>query len=136
MEKIYTDPASPFGSPLLRQSLKDSGKSRADLWAFAGIVAVEFGMEMNNIACDDRKDARVIQPCCMHLEGEDGCKIRPDRSFIFETGRADCVEHDAIDTYKATKEESHPTPVGNGKDTVDFFKKTYNTGSSIKRISL
>ena len=31
--------------------IRDSGKSRADLWAFAALMAVEFGKETTNIAC-------------------------------------------------------------------------------------
>ena len=30
---------------------RDSGKSRADLWAFAALMAVEFGKDTTNIAC-------------------------------------------------------------------------------------
>ena len=33
-------------------SLKASGKSRADLWAFATIAAVEYSVETNNMVCD------------------------------------------------------------------------------------
>ena len=34
-------------------SLYNQGISRADLWAFATIAAVEYGINMNNIMCDD-----------------------------------------------------------------------------------
>ena len=30
------------------RSLQESGKSRADLWAFAAITAVDFGIVVNN----------------------------------------------------------------------------------------
>ncbi len=37
LEEIYTNPNFPFNIPYkLNVSMKDSGKSRADLWAFAG----------------------------------------------------------------------------------------------------
>ena len=36
LEAIYTVPDFPSRSPVLTKSLKDSGKSRADLWALAG----------------------------------------------------------------------------------------------------
>ena len=49
LEAIYTDPAFPNRAPVLEQSLKESGKSRADLWSLAGIVAVEYGIETNNL---------------------------------------------------------------------------------------
>ena len=35
-----------FQAPSLPQSPKDSGISRADLWAFAGMVAVEHGIQL------------------------------------------------------------------------------------------
>ena len=64
LERIYTDKDQPGASPSLDESLRcisqfvnqhffirDSGKSRADLWAFAALMAVEFGKETTNIAC-------------------------------------------------------------------------------------
>ena len=49
-------------TPVLEESLKDSGKSRADLWAFAAIVAVEFGIENTNLACDDEYVDNPLNP--------------------------------------------------------------------------
>ena len=51
MEEIYTNPNFPKNTPELEVSIKDSGKSRADLWAFAALVAAEFGIHNNNLAC-------------------------------------------------------------------------------------
>merc|ERR1712012_972687 len=34
-------------------SLKETGKSRADLWAFAGMTAVELGVQFHNSICDE-----------------------------------------------------------------------------------
>ena len=34
------------------KKFQDSGKSRADLWAFAALVAVEYSMESNNMVCN------------------------------------------------------------------------------------
>ena len=45
-----------FRTPNLQTSMYESGKSRADLWAFAAIVAVEFGVETNNGVCDGSFD--------------------------------------------------------------------------------
>ena len=42
----------PSGLCSLNVSLKASGKSRADLWAFAVITALEYAIENNDIACD------------------------------------------------------------------------------------
>ena len=89
----------------------ESGKSRADLWAFAAIVAVEFGVETNNGVCDDSLDflnaggagpnvdtttlsegwlAGFIQ--CSEDKGQADCKMNFPRSFKFQTGRKDCTE--------------------------------------------
>ena len=52
LEEIYTNPDFPKGTDSLPQSMKDSGKSRADLWAFAALVALQYGVENNNLACE------------------------------------------------------------------------------------
>ena len=41
LEKVYTDRKYPKNAPALKQSPKDLGISRADLWAFAGLVALD-----------------------------------------------------------------------------------------------
>ena len=54
LEEIYTNANFPKHKklPKLDISMEKSGKSRADLWAFASLVAVEYGIENNNLACD------------------------------------------------------------------------------------
>ena len=55
LEKIYTTIDWPFIKPInenLKISLYQSGKSRADLWQFAGLVALEQAIERANRACD------------------------------------------------------------------------------------
>jgi hypothetical protein len=47
LEEIYTNPDFPQGSPQLETSLQNCGKSRADLWAFAGIVAIGAPMDLD-----------------------------------------------------------------------------------------
>ena len=54
LEEIYTNPNFPKHTSKLTKSMKDSNKSRADLWAFAALVATEFGILQNNLACDDK----------------------------------------------------------------------------------
>ena len=51
LEVIYTTLDYPKAAPALNVSLRDSGKSRADFWAFAAMMAVEFGKDTTNIAC-------------------------------------------------------------------------------------
>jgi hypothetical protein len=52
LEMIYTSIDWPFLEPSLDVSLYQSGKSRADLWELAGLVALERTLERANRACD------------------------------------------------------------------------------------
>ena len=55
LEEIYKsdrDNNWPPDTRILNTSLKNSGKSRADLWAFAANVALERMIERANFACD------------------------------------------------------------------------------------
>ena len=55
LELIYKTIDWPFITPVnpkLKVSLYQSGKSRADLWQFAGLVALEQTLERSNRACD------------------------------------------------------------------------------------
>ena len=52
LEKIYTTIDWPFKEASLTASLQQLGKSRADLWQFAGLVALERAIERANRACD------------------------------------------------------------------------------------
>ena len=53
LERIYTVPTYPEWSPPLNKSLKETGKSRADLWAFATLASAWVGLRQNNQACKD-----------------------------------------------------------------------------------
>ena len=122
LEEIYKTTCA-FG-PCVGQSLFASGKSRADLWAFAGIVAVEYGMETTNVACNNITDGRVLQLTCIHDTGPN-CKIQPQRTFQFQYGRVDCIGSDQAFPYKTNKTEQHPNPVGDGGSTLQFFKENF-----------
>ena len=124
LEKVYRDVSYPAGAPSLANSLFASGKSRADLWAFAAIVAVEYGMATTNIACDDMMDPRILKPSCIHDNGPD-CKIKLARDFKFHSGRSDCTDHHWKFSYITTKKEKHPNPMANGPATVAFFKQYF-----------
>ena len=54
LEQVYTNPKFPKikGGVELKQSMKESGKSRADLWHFAALVAIHYGANNNNLACN------------------------------------------------------------------------------------
>ena len=51
LELIYTLTDWPPGARSLPVSLKESGKSRADLWAFAGSVGLERAIDWSNFNC-------------------------------------------------------------------------------------
>merc|ERR1712198_793611 len=121
LEAIYTVPGFPSRSPVLTKSLKDSGKSRADLWALAGIVAVEYGIETNNMKCDDPSSVSG----CHHLQGQSDCRVNMTRTIPFRTGRADCVVTDEARPYIASKHEAHPNSVGDGPETIKFFQDNF-----------
>ena len=124
LEHVYTNPQFPkYMAPYLPVSLKDSGKSRADLWAFAALVAVEYGVETNNMVCDGTYNNNPQKQCHEDL-GKESCKVDFHVKLTFKTGRKDCTEF-GDKPYKATKEESHPNAVGNGKMTLDFFKNDF-----------
>ena len=74
LEEIYTNPDFPSNAPSLSISLKNSGKSRADLWAYATILAVEYGVGTNNIQCDDPTNSDPREQC-HHQQGLSGCKV-------------------------------------------------------------
>ena len=123
VEAIYTDRSFPAKTPQLSLSLQQSGKSRADLWAFAAIVAVEYSLELHNMVCDN---PTILQPDqCHPREGQPDCRLEMPRPIIFKTGRKDCMSTGSP-SYKQDKEEAHPNPQSNGQGTVDFFKRDFN----------
>ena len=68
LEEIYTNASFPVlhNIPALNQSMKESGKSRADLWAFAGLVAAQVGIEQNNLACQGKGSSRFNSKSLIH----------------------------------------------------------------------
>ena len=58
LELVYTTIDWPFKEASLSASLQQLGKSRADLWQFAGLIALERALERANRACDLDKWAR------------------------------------------------------------------------------
>jgi len=106
-------------------SLQSRGKSRADLWAFGTLVAVEEGIQRHNWACDgDRRGPYNGPRMCTQFEGEPGCKIYPSRALIFRTGRKDC-ETTLEPPYKAEKHEFLPDDHFNGTMVVRFMEQHF-----------
>ena len=119
LEKVYHD--TSLG---LAQSLYESGKSRADLWAFAGLVAIQKATENHNQGC--RSEGPF--PCKNQINEESPrCDFElPEPTF--KTGRSDCVSSCTGDNaypFCTTNEEIHPNPNGNGSETVEFFKDNF-----------
>ena len=125
LEQIYINPDYPnshnLKTPKMEVSLKASGKSRADLWALAAIVAVEFSIEVNNLVCDANG---AWNGQCNSLYGEPECKVNLPRPIKFQTGRRDCVET-GEEPYVSVKDEIHPNPWGSGQDTLDFYSENF-----------
>ena len=117
LELIYTTIDWPFVNASLNASLKQSGKSRADLWQLAGLVALERTIERANRACDLDFHARqqvidtelFVNFLLMQvtlLESREACEIKLTKPLKFLTGRVDCVSDDPEGrAYVTTKPE-------------------------------
>ena len=102
LENLYTDPDFPPKAQKLEASLKSTGKSRhnnkypsrfyfilftfhprADLWAYAAKVAIEYTTEQNNFQCRDSPGdwvegggSEIIgAEDCMRNKGEADCEV-------------------------------------------------------------
>eukprot|EP00929_Paragymnodinium_shiwhaense_P093294 TRINITY_DN5343_c0_g1_i3.p1 TRINITY_DN5343_c0_g1~~TRINITY_DN5343_c0_g1_i3.p1 ORF type:complete len:495 (+),score=86.48 TRINITY_DN5343_c0_g1_i3:498-1982(+) len=125
LEDIYTRPLSAA----LDYSLKETNKSRADLWALAGIVAVEYTMAINNEVCEtgtkmNQKMSKGRAGQCLQAQGEAACKVMPTRPLKFKYGRRDCVTNQEFG-YMAEKEEKHPDTQMNGVSIATFMKEEF-----------
>ena len=107
----------------LTGSLQQLGKSRADLWQFAGLVALERALERANRACDLDKWAR--QQVTL-LEGREACEFKLRAPLKFWSGRADCQPAEGGPGYKASKEEVQPLLLGDANHATDFFLSQFN----------
>jgi len=106
-------------------SLYESGKSRADLWAFAGMVSIQRSAEIYNFGCDASKPA----PCFNQIDANSPPCGYTLPTPAFKTGRSDCVPSCTgkfSDIPFCTSEhEVHPSPTGNGKHVADFFSDQF-----------
>lgn len=127
LERIYTQPDFPSRTPNMALPLQQSGKSRADLWAFATLVAVDYSLDLNNRVCAD-PEPHMSWPVgqCHPRQDLDDCAVTAPRALMFEIGRRDCVgDMPGEQGYATTKEERHPNPETNGRGTVDFFSQDF-----------
>jgi len=119
LELIYTTVDWPFKEASLSASLQQLGKSRADFWQFAGLIALEQALERANRACD--LDYHERQQITL-LDGRDACEFKLYAPLKFWSGRADCVSEDQDGRgYKASKEEVQPRLMGDARHATDFF---------------
>jgi len=133
LEGVYKDPNfGPDNIEHFDKSLFDRGMSRADLWAFAGIVALQTGIKNNNDFCEENiKD----QTCNLNKIDCSITSINENIESIFKTGRSDCNPTDsevACDApnnkyaFCTKKSEVKPSPHQNGTTTAEFFKENFN----------
>merc|ERR1719320_1165968 len=129
LELIYSTIDWPFVNSSLEVSLQQSGKSRADLWQLAGLVALERSFERANRACDLDKHAR--QQVTL-LESREKCEVKITAPLKFKSGRSDCVP-DSNDPkgrkYAAAKAEAKPRMFGDANHATDFFKNEFGMGA-------
>jgi len=132
LEQLYTDPEFPKKTKTLPVSLKASGKSRADLWAYAAKVAVEYTTEENNYNCQSKPSDWSgswvgTADDCLRNVGDDDCEVKMPREISFQYGRKDCISEypEEYEQYKTDRPERHPNPEGNGDATLDFFKEEF-----------
>merc|ERR1719221_592280 len=113
----------PEGTP--SWSLQSTGKSRADLWAFASLVALEHAIERQNWACDGDKTGPFNGPrMCIQNPHEEGCKVLPNRPFVFKTGRKDCVTS-LTPAFLSEDDEVDPDEHFNGTMPVRFMEEHF-----------
>ena len=133
LEALYTDKDFPDlsmigvdefeNAPELEKSPQELGISRADLWAFAGLVAL------------DEVQSRTRQLCLMDEYGFTCDQTQCFSSFdqkqfekMFKTGRKDCKPRFPDNPklgYLAKNLESTPNQFGNGQDSVNYFNKDF-----------
>jgi len=131
LELIYTVQDWPPGAPTLETSLKNSGKSRADLWQFAGNVALEFAINVTNSNCDDYdNDFNNLERQLRAIEGAENCHIKTAKPLPFRWGRTDCIPDSETKwtpyDFEGTKTEKHSNAYGTGTQVVKNLKADFD----------
>ena len=125
LEMVYTDASWPANTPALPLSLRDSGKSRADLWQFAANVALEMEIERANFACD--YNIKYQQTAV--LEGREQCLIKLHKPISWQYGRADCIPNEGEKRtnlpYESTYKETGYNAYGTGKKILETLKEDF-----------
>ena len=119
LEEVFKD--RHFGNIELNTSLYESGKSRADLWAFAGLVALQEAAKNHNNKCSKDKP-----PPCLNQINKDSPPCWIDLPELkFKSGRSDCTQYELNHFFSSTNEEIHPSNIMNGSQTTLFFKENF-----------
>ena len=132
LELIYTLTNWPPGARSLESSLWESGKSRADLWQFAGNVALERVINNTAESCHRGYDNGKANPerQINAIEGRDKCEMKLERQIPFRTGRVDCIPDESLKwtpfAFEATKTEKHSNPHGSANQILKDLKEDFN----------
>ena len=125
LELVYTNASWPSMAPTLPISLRESGKSRADVWQFAANVALEQEIERANYACEYNQYAQQVGV----LEGKDKCLIKLHKPITFQYGRADCISDESKKItdlpYEQTDKETPYNPHGTSTTVLDTLKEDF-----------
>lgn len=127
LELIFTVPNWPPGAGVLTTSLKESGKSRADLWQFAGNIALESAINRTNTGvCMGNEFEVQLNPS----DDADKCEIKLNRPVPFRSGRIDCIPDESVKwtpyPFEATKTEKHSNTFGTGTQVVKDLKQDFD----------
>lgn len=144
LELIYTRKDWPPKTPKLSKSLQQLGKSRADLWAFAALVAADWAMAESNRGCRNEGVCGHVYNTLSDLPF--ACEMKPNRWLKFKTGRRDCPantkptpnKNGFVTTmdfelpkghkyraYETTNGEQQPNPSGNAQAIKAYFKEVF-----------
>ena len=149
-EKLYTDNDYPKmlpGMANLEKSPLELGMSRADLWAFAGVLALGVYLNIIHVICCKKikqsnslisdETLSFTKVACQYGNEQYGieykdkkdkyeeCYVQFGIHKMFKTGRKDCQPKSGNKLYLASKVENHPAIGFNGSMTIDYFKDDF-----------
>ena len=129
LEKLFDDKDFPLDLGIsLDKSPKDLGMSRADLWAFTGLVSLAYYQKNTEKLCNDKNEHDKLM-CDEETEDSPCFTPYPESIYsLFKTGRRDCqprADADSKHGYRPAFKEVHPNLGFNGKMTIDYFKKHF-----------
>lgn len=136
LELIYQVADWPPGAKSLSVSLLESGKSRADLWQFAGNIALERVINITNQNCFLGTLGTIgnLERHLSAIEGRGNCEIKLEKPIPFRTGRIDCIPDPKKKwtpyPYEATKTEKHSNTYGTGTQVIKDLKKDFGLTAS------